>query len=116
MHGEKIDPLELLLGAAGRSQAPRVREQSWWADVLTKAMELFPRTPRFAFEHIGALMGEQLPPADPVVIGTMASAWYQAASDTERSDALIAKAEREMAEEDAAHTSPPVPISRKRGT
>lgn len=114
--GEKIDPLELLLGPAGKGGAPRVREQPWWLEVLAKAMEMYPRTPKFAFEHIGALMGENLPPPDPVLIGTMASAWYQAADDTERSDALIAKAEREMAEEDAAHASPPVPISRKRGT
>lgn len=112
MTGEEIEPLVLLLGSSAKVAAPRIREQPWWEKVLAEAMKLFPRTPLFAFEHIGALMGEKLPPADPVVIGQMASAWYQAASDEERSEALIAKAEREMAEEDEAAANPSKPRQR----
>lgn len=112
MTGEEIEPLELLLGSSARMTAPRIREQPWWEKVLAEAMKLFPRTPLFAFEHIGALMGEKLPPADPVVIGQMANAWYQAASDEEKSEALIAKAEREMAEEDAKQANPSAPPRR----
>lgn len=104
--GEEIEPLELLLGPQAKTAAPRIREQPWWEKVLAEAMRLFPRTPLFAFQHIGALMGEKLPPADPVVIGQMASAWYQAASDEEKSEALIAKAEREMVEEDEQLANP----------
>lgn len=110
--GEEIEPLELLLGPQAKSRAPRIREQPWWERVLAEAMKLFPRTPLFAFEHVGALMGEQLPPADPLVIGQMASAWYQAASDEEKSEALIAKAEREMAAEDETLSNPSAPRRR----
>lgn len=116
LHGETIEPLELLFGTSAKGTAPRIQELPWWEEVVEKAMTLFPRTPRYAFDRIGALMGERPPPADPVVIGQMASAWHQGASDEERSAALIAKAEREMAAEDAEHIAPPAPISRKRAT
>lgn len=88
----------------GRTQgvaAPRVRDVPGFAEHIAEAQAMFRSTPEYAFAAIGELMGENLPKhLTPMAIGLMASGWHAAASDEERSAAIVANAEREMNEED----------------
>lgn len=103
-------PVEQLLGQPARHHetpdnddisGPRWRSLSWWPDVLKEAKKRFPKVAPVAWDWIGNLMGSDPPPADPQMIGTMAQAWDNSASDDERARAISENAHREMDEEDA---------------
>jgi transcriptional regulator with XRE-family HTH domain len=104
-HGVALtDPLDMCRGRRALEPEPaRFRNLPWWDEVVAAARKLFPKVPDYAFVWLGSLMGEEPPPREPVVIGLMAAAWYQRASDHARSDAIVAKAELEMAAEDTEH-------------
>lgn len=102
---EVLDALSEYTGRAGdniRGRLPRYRDLPGWEEALPEAMKMFRRVPPAAFEAVGNLMG-QAPPGEltPLVIGTLAQAWYSNAPDEARIAARAARADAEMAAEDA---------------
>lgn len=95
---------QLLSGKTARQLAmPRFDTLPGWAEAVAQARAIYKKVPPYAFEVVGGWMGATPPSIDPITIGNLARDWWESSSDMERSEALIAQAQREMTEEDELH-------------
>jgi transcriptional regulator with XRE-family HTH domain len=86
------------------ARAPKFKFLAWWDEIVAAARKLFPRLPDEAWISFGEVMGENTPPRDPVLFGTIVKAWWegkqQVVNDPEPTP-MEADLKRQAAEQDA---------------